>query len=68
MGTGKTSTNTQTKIKKPARCSVCGKVPTPGCDWNQGRCPHLPSILDCIMSSTYKTRFFNLLKFFKGTK
>lgn len=66
MGTGTSNKDTQTRVKKPARCSICNQVPTPDCDWNQGRCPHVPSMLDRIMSDTYKTRFYNLIKFFKG--
>lgn len=68
MGTRQSSTDTQTRVKKPARCSICNQVPQANCNWNQGRCPHLPSMFDRIMSSTYKTRFYNLLKFFTGQK
>jgi hypothetical protein len=68
MGTGKINTSTQTKIKKPALCSICKRVPRADCDWNQGRCPHVPSMLDRIMSSPYKTRFYNLLKFITRKK
>jgi hypothetical protein len=68
MATGKTGTTTQTRVKKPARCSICNRVPRDTCDWNQGRCPHVPSMLDRIMSSTYKTRFYNLLKFITRKK
>jgi hypothetical protein len=68
VGTRKTNTSTETKVKTPARCSICGEVPQLSCDWNQGRCPHLPSLLDTIMSSQYKTRFLNLFKFFTGRK
>ena len=68
MGTGKTNTSTQTRVKQPARCNTCGEIPTPACDWRQGRCPHRPSMLGIIMESSYKTRFFNLVKFFKGIK
>jgi hypothetical protein len=60
--------NTQTKIGKTPRCSVCRKVYTPACDWNQGRCPHHPSLIDQISSNTQKSRFYNLIKFFKGKK
>jgi hypothetical protein len=64
MGTGSSSTNIK-KIK-PAKCSICFKVPTANCDWNQGRCPHVLSMFDRIMASPYKTRFYNLLKFITG--
>jgi hypothetical protein len=68
MGTGKTDTGTQTRVKKPARCSICNQIPTPDCDWMQGRCPHVPSLADRIMSVAHKTRFYNLLKFITGNK
>lgn len=68
MGTGTNNTGTQTRVKKPARCSICNQVPQAHCDWNQGRCPHLPSLFDRIMSNPYKTRFYNLLKFLTGQK
>jgi hypothetical protein len=38
MGAG--TSHRDTKTVKLARCSICRKVPTPGCDWQQGRCPH----------------------------
>jgi hypothetical protein len=66
MGTGTTRRNP--KAVKLARCSICYRIPTPDCDWRQGRCPHVPSMLDRIMSSTYKTRFYNLLKFITRKK
>jgi hypothetical protein len=28
------------KAVKLARCSICRQVPSPECDWRQGRCPH----------------------------
>jgi len=68
MSPRKINTDTQTKIKKPALCSICKRVPQSNCDWNQGRCPHLPSMFDCIMANPYKTRFYNLLKFITGKK
>lgn len=52
--------------KKEPKCSICRKVPKPDCDYQQGRCPHTPSLLNQILSNPYKTRFFNLLNFFKG--
>jgi hypothetical protein len=66
MGTGTNSTGI--KKVKPARCSICREIPTPTCDWQQGRCPHRSSMIDSIMISHYKTRFFNLFKFLKGNK
>jgi hypothetical protein len=64
MGTRKTDSTVTERVT----CEICGRVPTASCDWRQGRCPHLPSLLDQIMSSTYKTRFYNLLKFITGKK
>ena len=52
-------------VKKQPKCSICRKVPTPDCDYKQGRCPHVPSMIDQI-SGPIKTRFLNLLNFFKG--
>jgi hypothetical protein len=58
VGTGKTGKDTQ-KID----CSACGQVYTPMCDFMQGRCPHHPAMVDL---SVIKTRFTNLINFFKG--
>jgi hypothetical protein len=66
MGTRTSRTNT--KAVKLSKCSICYKVPTPDCAWHQGRCPHHPSMLDTILSDPYKSRFYNLIKFFKGSK
>jgi hypothetical protein len=61
MGTRKTDRNTQKII-----CDVCGQEYTPACDHQQGRCPHHPSLLDSILSDPYRSRFYNLINFFKG--
>ena len=69
MGTGTHSQNTQarvTKSTKPPKCSICRQVITNTCDWHQGRCPHIPSMIDQILDNPYKSRFYNLIKFFKG--
>ena len=69
MGTRTNSTNTQKRLSsKPPRCSLCKHEYTPTCDFMQGRCPHHPSMLDNILSNPYKSRFYNLIKFFKGKK
>jgi hypothetical protein len=69
MGTGTSSTNTPKRVSsKPPRCSLCKKPYTPMCDFMQGRCPHHPALLDCVLSKEVKTRFQNILKFFKGKK
>lgn len=67
MGTGQSRTATQAvgKIKQPPKCSICRQVITDSCTWRQGRCPHVPAT---ISSTTFKTRFNNIIKFFKGTK
>ena len=54
MGTRKT----HTAIKKIAKCSICRKVPTANCNWQQGRCPHRPD--DVII--TRLKQFINLAK------
>lgn len=59
MGTG-TSGRT-TKAVKLARCSICRKVPTPDCDWQQGRCPHR----ELTVSQAVIHNFFNFFKKFK---
>jgi hypothetical protein len=61
MGTRQTSQNT--KAVKLAKCSICRKVPQPDCAWHQGRCPHFLSTVDI---TRFKTRFTNLINFFKG--
>ena len=56
MGSGTTGTNT--KAVKLAKCSVCYKVPTPDCDWRQGRCPHRePSVAKLVIRN-----FFNFFQ------
>jgi len=47
-------------------CVICRKPPTDDCAWRQGRCPHLPSLAEQIIQNPYKSRFYNLLNFFKG--
>jgi hypothetical protein len=58
MGTRKTSRTTQ-KID----CKACGQEYSPICDYMQGRCPHHPAMIDILQ---LKTRFTNLINFFKG--
>ena len=69
MGTGQNSRDTQTvkvTTSKPPKCSICRQVITNTCDWHQGRCTHTPSMIDQILDNPYKSRFYNLIKFFKG--
>jgi len=68
MGTGTPSRDTETGVTKIPRCSLCGTIPRPNCDWQQGRCPHRPSMLDQILADGHKSRFYNLMKFFTGRK
>lgn len=66
MGTGTSSTDTQKQVSsKPPRCKLCRQVYTPACEFMQGRCPHHPAM---ISTKEVKTRFNNLIKFFKGPK
>jgi len=44
-------------------CKICGQQYTPACDYRQGRCPYHPAI---ISLAAVKTRFTNLINFFKG--
>lgn len=37
------------------KCDICRREISISCDWNQGRCPHRPSILNLD-----STRFYNL--------
>jgi hypothetical protein len=68
MGTGSNSTNTQTPRVKSSKCSICRNEITMSCDYRQGRCPHVPSLVDTILVDKYKSRFYNLLKFFRKNK
>ena len=56
MGTG--TTDRRVKAVKLAKCSICYKVPSPDCDWRQGRCPHR----DPVISSSVIRNFFNFFK------
>ena len=56
MGSGTTGKNT--KAVKLAKCSICYKVPTPDCDWRQGRCPHR----EPIIAAAAIRNFFNLFQ------
>lgn len=72
MGTGTSNRDTQkvARITKPPKCSICLKTisEVSSCDWNQGRCPHMPSLLDNIIADGYKSRFYNLINIFKRSK
>lgn len=64
MATRSSDGNTQ----EVARCTTCGMRIQSNCDYQQGRCPHSPSLLEVIMSTPYYQRFLNLFKPFKGKK
>jgi hypothetical protein len=56
MGTG--TTDRRVKAVKLARCSICGQIPAPNCDWRQGRCPHQePAISTAVIKN-----FFNFFR------
>jgi hypothetical protein len=48
------------------KCQTCGEEIKANCDWRQGRCPHLPSMLDTMLGDPYKARYLNLVNFIKG--
>ena len=56
--------STQTAVKE--KCRICLQPPEPDCAWRQGRCPHRMNMLDQILADPYRSRFYNLVKFFTG--
>ena len=50
---------------KKTDCKTCGKEYTPMCDYNQGRCPHHPALIN---TDKIKTQIHNLINFLKGKK
>jgi len=51
------------------KCNFCGeniKECGIGCDWQQGRCPHRPSMLELVFTDSYKTRYLNLINSIKN--
>jgi hypothetical protein len=65
MGTRPSNTDTQKRLSsKPPRCSLCKQEYTPMCEFMQGRCPHHPAM---VSIKEVKTRFKNIIKFFKRT-
>jgi hypothetical protein len=52
---------------KTPKCSICRKVYSPDCDFNQGRCPHHPPKIK-PMSLNEKLKFFKDIKFFEKFK
>jgi len=47
------------------KCNTCNNEYSPSCDYKQGRCPHHPSLLEQVLSDPYKSRFYNLINWFK---
>jgi len=43
------------------KCFTCKKEYTPACDWQQGRCPHHPPMIDI-----HWLRFYNLITLIKN--
>ena len=40
------------------KCKVCGKEYSPECDYNQGRCPHHPPLLNIQPRDTSRGHFY----------
>lgn len=43
---------------KAKRCAICLKGIDPNCDWNQGRCPHRPPMIEIQPKDTSKGHFY----------
>ncbi len=50
------------------KCNHCGEdtVKKIKCDWQQGRCPHRPAMIDHILLDNYKARYYNLIQSIKN--
>jgi hypothetical protein len=42
------------------KCNVCNKEYTTTCDYNQGRCPKHPSLIEVAKFDSYRARYYNL--------
>ena len=40
------------------KCKVCKKDYSPDCDYNQGRCPHTPPMIDIQPKDTSRGHFY----------
>ena len=40
------------------KCEVCRKEYSPNCDWDQGRCPHHPPLLNVQPKDTSRGHFY----------
>jgi hypothetical protein len=54
----RTRERTSLENTKAIKCAVCGKDYTPECDFNQGRCPHHPPMLNIQPKDTSKGHFY----------
>ena len=54
----RTRERTSLENTKAIKCAVCGKDYTPECDFNQGRCPHHPPMLNIQPRDTSKGHFY----------
>ena len=47
------------------KCRICRKEYSPDCDFNQGRCPHIPPMINIQPKDTSKGHFYvSLVKSF----
>ena len=53
-----TRERTSLENTKAIKCAVCRKDYTPECDFNQGRCPHHPPMLNIQPKDTSKGHFY----------
>ena len=55
-----TGTRERTSLEntKAIKCAVCRKDYTPECNYNQGRCPHHPPMLNIQPRDTSKGHFY----------
>ena len=40
------------------KCNICRQVYTPACDYNQGRCPHHPPMIEIQPKDTSRGHFY----------
>ena len=53
-----TRERTSLENTKAIKCAVCRKDYTPECNYNQGRCPHHPAMLNIQPKDTSKGHFY----------
>jgi hypothetical protein len=49
------------------KCNVCKKDYSPTCDYNQGRCPNHPAVVENILNDGYRARYYHLYHTIKAT-